>query len=126
MNKTEETCIRGCANVNLINRSIQTLDKLQGQIKKTASILSLTGNDTRLKILLLIKNEEKVCVCDLSDILGISVSAISQQLRKLKEGNLLESYKEGQTIYYYIHPNSEEILTHVFDLFNNKAIKKVA
>jgi DNA-binding transcriptional ArsR family regulator len=126
MNKTEETCIRGCANVNLINRSIQTLDKLQGQIKKTASILSLTGNDTRLKILLLIKNEEKVCVCDLSDILGISVSAISQQLRKLKEGNLLESYKEGQTIYYHIHPNSEEILTHVFDLFNNKAIKKVA
>ena len=126
MNKTEETCIRGCANVNLINRSIQTIDKLQGQIEKTASILNLTGNETRLKILLLIKNEEKVCVCDLSDILGISVSAISQQLRKLKEGGLLESYKEGQTIYYHIHPNSKEILAHVFDLFNNKIIKKVA
>lgn len=126
MNKTEENCIRGCANVNLINRGIQDTNDLLGQIERTAQILNLVGNETRLKILLLIKKEEKICVCDLSDILGISVSGISQQLRKLKDNKLLKSEKEGQTIYYNIHSDSYEILDHIFKLFEHKSIKKVA
>lgn len=126
MEKTEENCIRGCANVNLINRGILEVNELAEQIEKVAKILNLLGNDTRLKILLLIKGEQKVCVCDLSDILGVSVSAISQQLRKLKDSNLLKSEKEGQTIYYNIHPNSQEIVAHLFEIFNHKSIKKVA
>ena len=126
MEKTEETCIRGCANVNLINRGIQEVKGLSEQIELTAKILNLAGNETRLKILYLIKTEEKVCVCDLSDILGISVSAISQQLRKLKDRDILKSEKKGQTIYYHIHPSSEEILEHIFEIFNHKSIKTVA
>lgn len=126
MKKTEENCIRGCANVNLINRSISKVNELSEQVELTAKILNLAGNETRLKILYLIKTEKKVCVCDLSDILGISVSAISQQLRKLKDGNLLKSEKEGQTIYYHIHPSSSETLKHIFEIFNHKIIKKVA
>lgn len=126
MKKTEENCIRGCANVNLINRGILEVNELAEQIEKVAKILNLLGNETRLKILLLIKREQKVCVCDLSDILGVSVSAISQQLRKLKDSNLLKSEKEGQTIYYNIHPNSQEIVAHLFEIFNHKSIKKVA
>ena len=126
MKKTEENCIRGCANVNLINRGILEVDNLSEKIERTAEILNLVGNETRLKIILLIKNEQKICVCDLSDILGISVSAISQQLRKLKDSNLLRNEKEGQTIYYYIHPSSEEILEYIFEIFQHKSIKKVA
>jgi len=126
MEKTEENCIRGCADVNLINKGIQDLLGMTDEIELTAKILNLAGNETRLKILLLIKNEQKVCVCDLSDILGISVSAISQQLRKLKDSHLLKSEKEGQTIYYQIHPHSEEILEHIFEIFKHKSIKKVA
>ena len=126
MKKTEENCIRGCANVNLINRGIKEVNELSGEIEKAAQVLNLVGNETRLKILLLIKNEQKVCVCDLSDILGISISAVSQQLRKLKDTHLLKSEKEGQTIYYHIHPESQEILQHIFEIFNHKSIKKVA
>tara|TARA_R110001592_G_scaffold45430_4_gene145183 strand:- start:422 stop:802 length:381 start_codon:yes stop_codon:yes gene_type:complete len=126
MEKTEENCIRGCADVSLINKGIQDLIGMSDEIELTAKILNLAGNETRLKILLLIKNEKKVCVCDMSDIMGISVSAISQQLRKLKDGNLLKSEKEGQTIYYHIHPSSTEILEHIFEIFNHKSIKKVA
>lgn len=126
MKKTEENCIRGCANVTLINRGILEVNELAEQIERVAKILNLLGNETRLKILLLIKREQKVCVCDLSDILGVSVSAISQQLRKLKDSNLLKSEKEGQTIYYNIHPNSQEIVAHLFEIFNHKSIKKVA
>lgn len=126
MEKTEENCIRSCANVTLINRGILEVNDLSEQIEKAAKILNLVGNETRLKILLLIKNEQKVCVCDLSDILEISISAVSQQLRKLKDTHLLKSEKEGQTIYYNIHPDSQEILEHIFEIFNHKSIKKVA
>jgi DNA-binding transcriptional ArsR family regulator len=126
MEKTEETCIRGCANVNLINRSIQELSELDRKIHQVSTILGLAGNETRLKILLLIKKEKKVCVCDLSDILGISISAVSQQLSKLRNGGILISSKEGQTIYYFIAPNFINTLDHIFELFNHKSIKKVA
>ena len=117
MSKTENACIRECANVSLINRSIQQVDDLSGQLNLTANILNLMGNTTRLKILYLIKTEIKICVCDLSDILEISVSAISQQLKRLKESNLLMSKKEAQIIYYNVHPKSMNIIDSIFEIF---------
>ena len=47
--------------------------------------LSSVGNSVRLKILYLLFEEKRLCVCDLSDILGMNISAISQHLRKIKE-----------------------------------------
>jgi DNA-binding transcriptional ArsR family regulator len=126
MAKTEDNCIRGCANITLINRGIQGIDTIHQQIESSAKILNLAGNTTRLKILYLIRSEERICVCDMSDILGLSVSAISQQLRKLKEGHLLKSKKEGQTIFYEIHPNFEGIIDHLFALLNKEEIRKIA
>lgn len=124
--KKEENCIRGCANVNLINRGINKLEEISNDISRTSRILNLAGNETRLKILYLVKTETKVCVCDLSDILGISISAISQQLRKLKDSNLLRSEKIGQTIYYHINSESAGIIEHLFLLFSTSIIKKTA
>ena len=124
MEKTENSCIRACANVELINQSISDLNEVNSKISLMAKILNLIGNDTRLKILFLIKKKKEICVCDMSDILGFSVSAISQQLRKLKEAQLLTSEKKGQTIYYYIHPISQEIIDHVFEIFKKELIVK--
>lgn len=124
MNKTENSCIRDCANVELINQSISELNQISIKISKTAKILNLIGNETRLKILYLIKKEKEICVCDMSDILEISVSAISQQLKKLKEAHLLTSEKKAQTIYYHIHPVSQEVIDHVFEIFNKELIVK--
>ena len=126
MKITEENCKRGCANVKLINRGIVEMNQLSREFELTAKILNLAGNETRLKILYLIKTEKKVCVCDLSDILNVSISAISQQLRKLKDGNLLKSEKVGQTIYYQICPIAQEMLAHIFEMFHHKLVKKVA
>jgi len=110
MEKTENTCIRGCANVDMINRGINQLAMLLPQFNDMSKLFNLLGNDTRLKILYLIKNEKDICVCDLSDILNLSVSAISQQLSKLKNGGILESKKQGQTIFYSISKNFDPIL----------------
>ena len=124
--KTKENCIRDCANVNLINRGINKLEEISNDIFRTSQILNLAGNETRLKILYLVKTESKVCVCDLSDILGISISAISQQLRKLKDSHLLRIEKVGQTIYYHINTEAADIIEHIFRLLNTSILKKTA
>lgn len=126
MPKTENTCIRGCANVDMINKSIDQLKELQEDVTETCHLLSLTGNETRFKILFLIKNNNRLCVCDMSDILGISISAVSQQLSKLKKGGLLSNSKEGQTIYYSIAPNYTEKLDQLFIVHSSKIVTEAA
>ncbi|PHS04181.1 MAG: transcriptional regulator [Kordia sp.] len=126
MAKTEKTCIRGCANVDMINRSIELLKELNQDLISTCHLLNLTGNETRFKILFLIKNNERICVCDMSDILGISISAVSQQLSKLKNGGLLISSKEGQTIYYSISTNYKDKLDQLFIIISSKIVTEAA
>ena len=123
MKKTEETCIRGCANVDMINRGINQLNEQSFHFNKMSDLFKLLGNETRLKIIYLIKNENDICVCDLSDILGLSVSAISQQLNKLKQGNILKSRKEGQTIYYSVSHDFKPMISQYFGAeFNLKTV----
>jgi ArsR family transcriptional regulator len=55
----------------------------------------------RLKILELLRNRE-LCVCDLSEALGISQSKLSFHLKVLKEAQLLRSRQEGRWMYYSI------------------------
>jgi DNA-binding transcriptional ArsR family regulator len=78
------------------------------------NILSLAGNEVRLKILYLLEEENELCPCDLSDILGMSVPAISQHLRKLKDGNIIEARKVGQTIFYSLRSENLKILKPFF------------
>jgi DNA-binding transcriptional ArsR family regulator len=126
MSKTENTCIRGCANVEMINRSIDMLAELDQDINATCQLLNLTGNQTRFKILFLIKNNERLCVCDMSDILGISISAVSQQLSKLKNGGLVTSTKEGQTIYHSISTSYRDQLEQLFIIHSSNLIVETA
>ena len=55
-----------------------------------------------LKIVFLLSEFKELCVCDLAEILEISVSGASQQLARLKAFGLLRSRRENQTIYYFI------------------------
>jgi DNA-binding transcriptional ArsR family regulator len=77
-------------------------------------VLELAGNEVRLKILYLLHTEGELCPCDLSDILELSVPAVSQHLRKLKDGNVIKFRKEGQTIYYSLRDDHLEILRPFF------------
>lgn len=68
-----------------------------------AELLSLAGNDTRLKILYLLSRHEELCVCDLAGIIEMSVPAISHQLRKLRDRGLVSKRRQGQAIFYQVH-----------------------
>src|SRR6266542_3502575 len=79
--------------------------------------------DVRLKILYLLEEEDELCPCDLSDILGMSIPAVSQHLRKLKDGNIIQSRKEGQTIYYSLRDEHLKILRPFFKFINQQNLK---
>ena len=70
-----------------------------GRIEDVTIVLEALANAQRLKVLgLLFSNE--VSAGDLAEALGISASAISQHLRKLREAGLVTTRRDGQTIYY--------------------------
>lgn len=98
-----------CVGPTISEKDLQRLAaefKFTPQLDEAAELLSLAGNQTRLKILYLLAELRVVCVCDLAEVLSVSVSAISQQLAKLKAYGLVKSKREGQTIYYSLsdHP----------------------
>ena len=70
------------------------------QIDETAELMKLAGNSTRLKLLYLLETMTEVNVSDLSELLGVSVSAVSQHLSKLRAHRLVDSRRDAQTIYY--------------------------
>src|ERR1700681_328678 len=80
----------------------QIRQNLEGtpDIEEAAELMNLAGNSTRLKLLYLLENMKELCVCDLADVLGVSVSAVSQHLAKLKAYGLVAPRRDAQTIYY--------------------------
>jgi len=116
----QNICIRALADVEQINSCKAQIIRLDESIKSLSGILSLAGNEVRLKILFLINKEIELCVCDLSDILGMNVSAISQHLRKLKDGNLVDVRKDGQTYFYFIKDDRREFLGSLFKVVERK------
>jgi len=111
--KDQNICIRVSRDEQQIVRCKQHLHKMNDSISESAQILALTGNEVRLKTLLLLQEEQRLCVCDLSEILEMKVPAVSQHLRKLKDGKLLIREREGTTIYYSINPEFQPVLNSI-------------
>lgn len=66
-----------------------------------ATFFKVMGDGTRFRILWALDRAE-MCVCDLSALLNISVSAVSHQLRRLRENNLVTFRREGKMVFYAI------------------------
>lgn len=118
----QNTCIRVLADVNQIKECREKVKRVDESVGMLANALALAGNNARLKILYLLQEEGQLCPCDLSDILGMTVSAISQHLRKLKDGRIIESKKTGQTIFYSINADYSDILKPIFKLISNNKV----
>lgn len=117
-----ESCIRVLADPNQIKECKEKIDHVDESIESLASSLSLAGNGVRLKILFLLQEEGQLCVCDLSDILGMNISAISQHLRKLKDGGIITFKKTGQTIFYSMSTEYANIFKPIFKLISDNKI----
>ena len=64
-----------------------------------AELFKVFGDSTRIKILYVLFQSE-MCVCDIAQLLNMSQSAISHQLRVLKQAQLVKYRREGKTVFY--------------------------
>ena len=120
------SCIRQQADIKQINRCKDRVLELNDSFDYLSNGLELAGNTVRLKILFLLYEEERLCVCDISDVLGMTISAVSQHLRKLKDRNLVETDREAQTIFYSLTKEYEKLLKPFFKILDeNKAIEAI-
>jgi DNA-binding transcriptional ArsR family regulator len=89
--------------VNEVKRSLPT-DK---EFQKLTGLYSALGNATRLKIIFALARGE-LCVCDIANVLGLSIPATSHQLKYLYEKRLLKYRNDGKMVYYSL--NSEQLV----------------
>ena len=118
-----EKCIRLFADKAQLTECQKKLKKNAASLTQLSKVLELAGNEVRLKILYLLEEEDQLCPCDLSDILGMSIPAVSQHLRKLKDGNIIEARRNGQTIYYSLNEEHVKILKPFFKYINQQNTK---
>ena len=111
MNDT--SCCRVDVDTDLIEEAKKCLASKEKYLSEQAKTFSLLGNEVRLKIMSLFLEFERMCVCDLGDVLEMNQSPISQHLRKLKDGGLLVNKREGMTIFYSINPAKRAMLEQV-------------
>jgi len=64
-----------------------------------SEVFRVFGDSTRIRILYVLF-EAEMCVCDIAEVLGMTQSAISHQLRLLKQAKLVKNRRDGKTIFY--------------------------
>ena len=69
-----------------------------------ADLFKLFGDTTRMRILFSLF-ESEMCVCAIAELLGMTQSAISHQLKVLKKSKLVDCRRDGKTIYYFLADN---------------------
>lgn len=79
-------------------------------VQKLAETFKVLGDVTRVKIIHALMKSE-LCVCDLAELLDMSQSAVSHQLRLLRNMNLVKFRKEGRTVFYSL---DDEHITQLF------------
>jgi len=72
---------------------------VEEQLYNLADFFKVLGDSTRVKLMWAL-DEQELCVCDLAVLLNMTKSAISHQLRALREARLVKFRKEGKVVYY--------------------------
>ena len=93
-----ERCDEFCTHDDLLRRLRPELPR-EEKLYDLAELFKIFGDTTRIRILYVLF-ESEVCVCDIAEVLGMTQSAISHQLRLLKQAKLVRSRREGKTVYY--------------------------
>ena len=70
-------------------------------LQDLGDLFKVFGDTTRIKIMYALY-EDEMCVCAISELLQMTQSAISHQLKTLKDANLVSSRREGKAIYYHL------------------------
>lgn len=109
-----------CETLHLHKDAIKEVQKhilKEEDLEKVSHLFKVISDPTRIKILFALEKTE-LCVCDISVILNMTQSAISHQLKVLKDANLVNNRREGKTMFYqladdHVHQIFNQALTHI-------------
>ena len=73
----------------------------EDELNNLANFFKVLGDNTRLKIMWAL-DENEMCVCDLAVLLNMTKSAISHQLKTLRQANLVRFRREGKVVYNFL------------------------
>lgn len=93
-----EICDNKEIHADLLKQVRDTLPE-ENQLYDLAELFKTFGDSTRIRILFVLF-EAEVCVCDIAEALHMTQSAISHQLRILKQSKLIKSRRDGKSIFY--------------------------
>lgn len=111
MNRTEEPlCEEVCIDKEAVLRAKET-QLTDEEVTQLAETFRALGDPTRIRIIQALRQQE-LCVCDLCQVLDMSQSAISHQLRVLRNLRLVKFRKSGKNVYYSL---DDEHIVQLFD-----------
>lgn len=106
----EKTCGSGQVNSNIIKELTEQILP-EEVLYDVAELFKVFGDATRVKILFLLL-ENEMCVCDIASILNMQQSAISHQLRVLKQARLVKYRRDGKTVFYSLADSHVKTMLH--------------
>ncbi len=92
-------------------RKVRSLLPDEENLLDLADLFKVFGDSTRVKILCALF-ESELCVCDIAAVLGMTKSAISHQLRILKQAKLIRNRRDGKVVYYSL---DDDHVKNIFD-----------
>lgn len=105
-----ETCEVNLIHKNIVNEVIKKMPD-ENKLYDLAEFFKVFGDTTRIRIICALFHGE-MCVCDISFSINMTQSAVSHQLRVLKQAKLVKFRKEGKVVYYSLN---DEHVKQIFD-----------
>ena len=106
-NQICQECVLHSDNIEYVKHNIEN----EETILEVSDLFKVFADSTRLKILSALFLKE-LCVCDISNLLNMSLSAISHQLKILRQSKLVKFKKVGKEVFYSLADN------HVYQILN--------
>ncbi len=96
--KIIEKCEFLCVHENVVQDVLEKMPE-EELLYDLAEFFKVFGDSTRIRILYALK-ENELCVCDIANLLGLTQTAVSHQLRVLKSSKLVKARRNGKTVFY--------------------------
>jgi DNA-binding transcriptional ArsR family regulator len=110
MEQNDDICATDCVHLEAVSRAKVKMPD-EGLLSELGDFFKTFGDSTRIRIVAALISGE-LCVCDIAATLDMNVSAISHQLRLLRQSKIVRTRREGKQIFYSIED------THVGILFS--------
>ena len=111
MSRNEFICDCNAIHQEVVESTKKQMLNDEDLFNNLAEFFKILGDTTRVKILSALDKNE-MCVCDIVNLLGMTKSAVSHQLRILKQSRLVKARKQGKSVYYSLNDN------HIGQIFN--------